>query len=161
MASPYGRPLPVPPNTRYEAGPGMPFLVHNVYSNTPKSSADIYANPMHYVPGTPITYHPATQASPATQAEQGGSSFLLGGAMLHKGFYDLLAMIPTATASRFLWGQGPPKDDTAVVAGPRYENIPPRSPPAAAASPNPNTIATPRKGRRLSKDMVSKPMNFV
>lgn len=82
--------------------------------------------------------------------------------MLHKGFYDLLALIPTATASRLIWGPSKEEGESTVVAGPRYENIAPRSPPAAAtASPNANTNASPRKGRRLSKDMVSKPMNFV
>ena len=162
MNVPYGRPLPAPPYDRYEAGPGMPFLVHNAYNNAPRSSADIYATPMQFAPGMPLPHHPATQASPANPMNEGGSSFFSGGAMLHKGFYDLLALIPTATASRLLWG--PPREEPAVVAGPRYENIAPRSPPAATATPalpNANTNLSPKKGRRLSKDMVSKPMNFV
>ncbi|TFK23660.1 kinase-like protein [Coprinopsis marcescibilis] len=76
------------------------------------------------------------------------------GTFLHKGFYDLLAMIPTPSPSRFIWRNSDPEPDTAsVVAGPRYEEIVP--PPNAAIK------ASPKKGRRVSKDMVSKPTGFV
>jgi hypothetical protein len=82
-----------------------------------------------------------------------------GGTLLHKGFYDLLAMIPTPSSpSRLIWG--PPRVET-VLAGPRYEDIPPagKSPrdPVAAVSP-PVSL---RKDRRISKDMVSKPTGFL
>lgn len=72
------------------------------------------------------------------------------GTFLHKGFYDLLSMIPTPSPSRLLWGT--PNPDP-VVAGPRYEDI--RPPPNGAVK------ASPKKGRRISKDMVSKPTGFV
>jgi hypothetical protein len=72
------------------------------------------------------------------------------GTFLHKGFYDLLAMIPTPSPSRLLWGA--PKPDP-VVAGPRYEDI---KPPTGGA-----VRASPKKARRISKDMVSKPIGFM
>ena len=86
---------------------------------------------------------------------------LRGGTMLHKGFYDLLALIPsTPSPSRFFWPARPPQDPE-PVAGPRYEEIPsspPRSPPVQAPSSPPPPL---RKGRRISKEMVSKPTGFV
>lgn len=79
--------------------------------------------------------------------------------LLHKGFYDLLAMIPTPSPSRLLWGNpAPPPPDPVVVAGPRYEEIPTRRPDADPPLP----LSPPgRRGRRISKDMVSKPTGFV
>lgn len=70
------------------------------------------------------------------------------GTLLHKGFYDLLAMIPTPLPSRILWNASPPEQP--VLVGPRYEHIAPTG-----------TRPTVRKGRRVSKDMVSKPTGFV
>ncbi|KAJ8581448.1 hypothetical protein M405DRAFT_832424 [Rhizopogon salebrosus TDB-379] len=48
---------------------------------------------------------------------------LPAGTFLHKGFYDLLAMIPTPSPSRFLWGAGrstrpTPADEQRVVISP-------------------------------------------
>ncbi|KAG6903070.1 hypothetical protein C0995_006257 [Termitomyces sp. Mi166 len=79
------------------------------------------------------------------------------GTFLHKGFYDLLAMIPTPSPSRLLWGTSKPTSTAPdpIVAGPRYEDIGPG--PTKAASPAVYT----KKGRRISKDMVSKPTGFV
>lgn len=81
------------------------------------------------------------------------TSTIPAGTFLHKGFYDLLAMIPTPSPSRFLWGAptGPTPDP--IVAGPRYEDIKPLPGGAIRSSP--------KKGRRISKDMVSKPKGFV
>lgn len=78
----------------------------------------------------------------------------LYGTIIHKGFYDLLAYT------------------SSFIAGPRYESIPPSSPPvvvessAAAkalaldkgnyASPNPG----PKPGARITKDMISHPREF-
>ncbi|KAF8348356.1 kinase-like protein [Amanita rubescens] len=70
------------------------------------------------------------------------------GTLLHKGFYDLLAMIPTPLPSRILWNTSAPEQP--VLVGPRYEHIAPTG-----------TRPTVRKGRRVSKDMVSKPTGFV
>ncbi|KAG6866732.1 hypothetical protein C0991_011391 [Blastosporella zonata] len=85
------------------------------------------------------------------------TSSLPVGTLLHKGFYDLLAMIPTPSPSRLIWGTSRPAPVAAdpIVAGPRYENIsssPTKPIPPAAYS---------KKGRRISKDMVSKPTGFV
>jgi protein-serine/threonine kinase len=77
------------------------------------------------------------------------SSGIPVGTFLHKGFYDLLAMIPTPSPSRLIWGTPPPPSDP-DIAGLRYEDINTNS-----------TRATARKGRRISKDMVSKPAGFV
>ncbi|KAG6830456.1 hypothetical protein H0H92_000609 [Tricholoma furcatifolium] len=76
------------------------------------------------------------------------------GTFLHKGFYDLLAMIPTPSPSRLIWGNSSQVAEY-TVAGPRYENIGPS--PTRAAPP----AASAKKGRRVSKDMVSKPTGFV
>lgn len=94
---------------------------------------------------------------------------LLGGTLLHKGFYDLLSMIPT-TPSRMFW-----REEEEPIAGPRYEEIaskeplnsrkPVESPPPPAATvSSPTTPTSPQRnlrGRKISKDMVSKPVGFV
>ncbi|TRM69454.1 kinase-like domain-containing protein [Schizophyllum amplum] len=149
------RPLPIPP------GPPDLMMASGYYNNGP------YPYPPSFIP-----------THPHDQETYGGSNAfkttLAGGTLLHKGFYDLLAMIPTPSPSRFLLGAtaaSPPPPD-AVVAGPRYETIragrPPLPPPAPAPrSPQypayspPPSPATPRKGRRISKDMVSRPTGFV
>ncbi|TEB37406.1 kinase-like protein [Coprinellus micaceus] len=82
-----------------------------------------------------------------------GASSIPVGTYLHKGFYDLLAMIPTPSPSRLLWGPPKPPDEEPVVAGPRYEHIQPLE--------NAAVKAMPKKARRVSKDMVSKPTGFV
>lgn len=109
-------------------------------------SSDMFArdNPRSGVGGFP-------SPSPNAFSAHGTSSIPVG-TFLHKGFYDLLAMIPTPSPSRLLWGS-PRPDEEQVVAGPRYEEI---FPPANAA-----VKAMPKKGRRVSKDMVSKPTGFV
>ena len=91
---------------------------------------------------------------------------LRGGTLLHKGFYDLLAMIPTPSPSRLIWGA--PKSAEPVepeIAGPRYEDIPAHQTITAKTTttqlPPPVAAVTQRKGRRISKDMVSSPTGFV
>lgn len=69
------------------------------------------------------------------------------GTVLHKGFYDLLAVIPTPSPSAF-WRTKQPESNQ-LVAGPRYEQLPQ------------DTQSPPRKPRKISKDMVSKPTGFV
>ena len=58
-------------------------------------------------------------------------------------------MIPTPSPSRLLWGAG--WNQQPVVAGPRYEDH----------SPQISTPAASKKGRGISKDMVSKLTGFV
>ncbi|KAF9653189.1 kinase-like protein [Thelephora ganbajun] len=139
------RPLPTPPTMPGEGywkndyldprnDPGSPF-----YPFTPHRSFGV-------TPTTPFSDYPTA---------------LRGGTILHKGFYDLLALIPsTPSPSRFFWPARTPQDPE-PIAGPRYEEIPsspPNSPPVQAPSSPPPPL---RKGRRISKDMVSKPTGFV
>ncbi|KAH7909038.1 kinase-like domain-containing protein [Hygrophoropsis aurantiaca] len=81
------------------------------------------------------------------------------GTLLHKGFYDLLSMIPTPSPSRLFWGANPPPPSEQIVAGPRYEDISPRANTRTALLPPNSPIL--KKDRRISKDMVSKPTGFV
>ena len=147
MASRPSRPLPVPP------GPVNPL--GGPYHDNIYSLPNPYHNPL---PRPPYTALPIEEGRPAAT--------LRGGTLLHKGFYDLLALIPTPSPSRFLWGAtaDPPPD---VVAGPRYEDLPDSNqvPPIKLAPTSVSLASTgpvsPKKGRRISKDMVSKPMGFV
>ncbi|KAI5890603.1 kinase-like protein [Schizophyllum commune H4-8] len=144
----------------------------------PPSPPDLMAASPYYSPGPypyPSTFFPQHHYDQETFG--GPSQFkttLPGGTLLHKGFYDLLAMIPTPSPSRFLLGAtggspppAPPSDR--LVAGPRYETIRPGKPPMPPPAPAPRSPAyspppspaTPRKGRRISKDMVSNPTGFV
>lgn len=118
---------------------------------------------LNYVPPFPYANSAMFQQDKARPND--APTTLRGGTILHKGFYDLLALIPsTPSPSRLFWRAQPAEP----VAGPRYEDIPPdgvngtklvtESPPVAsvtAASPVKNL-----KARRISKDMVSKPTEF-
>ncbi|KAI3618650.1 agc ndr protein kinase [Moniliophthora roreri] len=147
------RPLPNPPVMG-------PMSAHHNYNHPLSGPSRIYpTNPYHSPYSNPDSYIQQT------------SSALPGGTLLHKGFYDLLSMIPTPSPSRLLWGSPQQQQQPdSMVAGPRYEDLgPPQShfpPPAAqrgvpmSTSP-PVSPISPRKGRRISKDMVSKPTGFV
>lgn len=151
MASRPSRPLPTPP------GPvnplGGPDHSH-IYS-----LANPYRTPLPRPPYTPLGLSLPVDDEPPTAT-------LRGGTLLHKGFYDLLALIPTPSPSRFLWAAGAdPAPD--ALAGPRYEDLPELNdvPPVKFAPPtvklpSPGPVS-PKKGKRISKDMVSKPMGFV
>jgi len=140
------RPLPVPPTMPGEGywrndyldprnEPGLPYY----YPFRPYQSYGV-------TPTTPFSDHPTT---------------LRGGTILHKGFYDLLALIPsTPSPSRFFWPVRAPQDPE-PVAGPRYEEIPPPPGPPPPVQPPSSPPPPLRKGRRISKDMVSKPTGFV
>jgi protein-serine/threonine kinase len=134
------RPLPVPPQ-------GNSYPSANVDSR-------INPHPSSY------QYPPYTAGDPYDLNDPPTTS-LRGGTLLHKGFYDLLAMIPTPSPSRFFWAASSPTAEP-VLAGPRYEDIsqindpPPVGPPPAPPAPSPL-----RKPRRISKDMVSHPTGFV
>ncbi|KAL0578287.1 hypothetical protein V5O48_003698 [Marasmius crinis-equi] len=128
-----------------------------------------YNNPFNYPPGSPSDLYPTNPyyspyAHPDNVYDQPSPSTLPGGTLLHKGFYDLLSMIPTPSPSRLLWNAQPPAET--ILAGPRYEDIPrsqtsptSKGPPLPASPPL--SPVSPRKGRRISKDMVSKPTGFV
>ena len=145
MTAQYRRPLPVPPDLAGNYG------AHIFYNDLPDASAANYVPSFPSFPAFPYPSYAAKQ-----EAEHiVGPSALPSGSLLHEGFYDLLAFSAN-TASRFLWGA--PKEEQ-PLAGPRYENIPPSSPPLQTSPSGPNV--SPKKGRRISKDMVSKPTNFM
>ena len=111
-------------------------------------------------PHYPFQQYQSYNVAPTTDKFDDHPTTLPGGTILHKGFYDLLALIPsTPSPSRFLWYSRTPQDPE-TVAGPRYDEIPspPNPPPVQAPSSPPQYL---RKGRRISKDMVSKPTGFV
>jgi protein-serine/threonine kinase len=146
MASPLRRPLPTPPSAEgrssrdQQIGPlsadmhqSSPYLSHYAYPPSPSSPRphDVYDEP-------PTTTLP-------------------GGTVLHQGFYDLLAMIPTPSPSRLLWGES--WNQQPVVAGPRYEDLSLK--PNVGMSTSTPPLSTPVLSKKGSKDMVSKPTRFV
>jgi protein-serine/threonine kinase len=151
MANRPSRPLPTPP---------VPV---NLLSGT--DHHDIYplSNPYH----SSHPHPPFGLPGPTPRTDDGPPpATLRGGTLLHKGFYDLLALIPTPSPSRFFWGASADPAPEAV-AGPRYEDLPgPNNflygnvAPPIVNSPSSGPVS-PKKGRRISKDMVSKPMGFV
>ena len=149
------RPLPTPPVVAQDRA--------NVYGiqSGPVGLANSYLYSSFI---SPFPNPPLPRDIPLDEGER--PSVLRGGTLLHKGFYDLLALIPsTPSPSRFLWRT--PNDD--LVAGARYEDIPPSpsravpGPQKALPSTSPTTVSPARnlKLRRISKDMVSKPTGFV
>jgi hypothetical protein len=157
MAYAARRPLPPPP---------MDINGVNEYSGLPRSpvsSADMYSASSPYS-AIPFPYFPFSSRPAAEDSYAPTRSILAGGTLLHKGFYDLLAL---ATPSRFFAAATPSK----LTAGPRYEQINPGSPPAIVPSaleaknvvkpPAPGAVTPLVKNRRISKDMVSSPTGFV
>jgi protein-serine/threonine kinase len=144
MAYPQNRPLPTPPG-----GAVMRPYIGPSYIGT---------NTLESPRFSPYPYPPLAHQPHAYDSEDEPRNMLPVGTLIHKGFYDLLAMIPTPS-SRFFWGAADPIEP--VVAGPRYEdisartNVVPDVPPPLA----PNTPV--KKGRKITKDMVSKPTGFV
>ncbi|KAI0256317.1 hypothetical protein BJV78DRAFT_455348 [Lactifluus subvellereus] len=150
MAGRPSRPLPTPP------GPANPLAAsdfNDIYSlSNPYQSPHPHPHPPYGLPGPSL---PPRDDPPAAT--------LRGGTLLHKGFYDLLALIPTPSPSRFLWGaSADPAPD--VVAGPRYEDLPGSNDApggkVVVSLPSSGPVS-PKKGKRISKDMVSKPLGFV
>jgi hypothetical protein len=131
------RPLPRPPS-----------LTQNRANHAPPALDPLSMNSPYFVPH----YLHTNYASPPQPQihDEPTTSTIPTGTFLHKGFYDLLAMIPTPSPSRLLWAPTTPEP---VVAGPRYEDIKPLPGGAIRSSP--------KKGRRISKDMVSNPKGFV
>ena len=146
------RPLPVPP-------PSPPYNVQQRYDldNELRDyySGSPYSSPQPFPPFVP-------QGIPNYENT---TSALRGGTLLHKGFYDLLALIPsTPSASRFFWPAA--QNDPGLVAGPRYETIRANTPPvpkspASCPPVSPTAQSKNLKARRISKDMVSKPTGFM
>ncbi|KAJ2914388.1 hypothetical protein MD484_g6031, partial [Candolleomyces efflorescens] len=137
------RPLPALPDDHITGSP------HNQYYRGPVA----YGLYPHNYPQYSQFPHASGYAAPVSDVyDSPATSSLPVGTFLHKGFYDLLSMIPTPSPSRLLWGPPKPEPEP-IVAGPRYEHI---HPPANNA-----VKAMPKKGRRVSKDMVSKPTGFV
>lgn len=139
MTSQGRRPLPSPPTNGAPMGP-------RPNQHTAPWHSDIYSLNNPY--SMPYAYPPHAPPPPDLYEEQTTTS-IPAGTFLHKGFYDLLAMIPTPSPSRLLWSSPSPPEN--VVAGPKYEDM----------NANTGTRAMPKKGRRVSKDMVSKPTGFV
>lgn len=129
------RPLPRPPVEAYDAYPinsdRVPIMTSALYPYPPPTS-DVY-----------------DEASPILPA----------GTILHRGFYDLLAMIPTPSPSRLLWGAIQPQRSTRPMAGTRYEEINPND--NVHSSQIPLSLVPSKKGRKINKDMVSPPTCFV
>ncbi|KII92905.1 hypothetical protein PLICRDRAFT_37711 [Plicaturopsis crispa FD-325 SS-3] len=145
--------------------PNPPASVSRInHENAFRSSADIYSfSSPHFAPYSYPYHQYTTQELPPDDYDEPNT--IPAGTLLHKGFYDLLAMIPTPSPSRFLWGGGEPQQaEPEVVAGPRYEDLKPgpapKLLPAAAGRSPPPSPAQGKKGRRISKDMVSKPTGF-
>lgn len=116
---------------------------------------------------SPFPYSPPFSRQPEVDYDEQQSNTLRGGTLLHQGFYDLLSLIPsTPSPSRLFWrGAQNPEP----VAGPRYEDIAPdnvsavKESPLPSPPPPPGSPTSPKnlKARRISKDMVSKPTNFM
>lgn len=164
MASPR-RPLPVPPISPPRDNGWDDFYPH---SGLPGGHPDMYPYGDPHMASYP--YHHSFAPSPPTMpGYEAPSATLRGGTLLHKGFYDLLALIPsipsTPSPSRLFWpaAQSPENE---LISGPRYEEIPDNDMPAQkpiAQPTSPTASSAPRnlKTRRISKDMVSRPTGFV
>ncbi|KAG8880157.1 hypothetical protein FRB97_001046 [Tulasnella sp. 331] len=144
----------------------------------PISSADLYAHASPYYEGGPSwlrgdaegRVYLTEESNRRLQDEyerqrllldqRGGSAFP-GGTILHKGFYDLLALSAPVvqTVSRF-WNATAAKTESSLVAGPQYERLEPATPPRVTNVPASTSPVTPVKKRRISKDMVSTPRGF-
>ena len=162
MASPR-RPLPTPPVSPSRNNDWDGFYPH---SGLPGGHPDMYPYGNPYM--APYPYHPSFSPSPPTTPEYDvPSATLRGGTLLHKGFYDLLALIPsTPSPSRLFWPARAQSPDNELISGPRYEEIPSNGAPAQKPLPQPVSPVAPSaprnlKTRRISKDMVSKPTGFV
>ncbi|KAI8992993.1 kinase-like protein [Trametes punicea] len=163
MASPR-RPLPIPP----VSGPRNDWEGFYPHGGLPGGLADMYSYGNPYM--APYPYHPTmSPPAPPTAEYEPPSATLRGGTLLHKGFYDLLALIPsipsTPSPSRLFWPRAQ-NADAEPVAGPRFEEIESGVSPVQKATAPPTSSAAPSpprnlKARRISKDMVSKPTGFV
>ena len=142
--------LPTRTTTATMSNRPLPALSEHRYQYPPRSSDRFpFASP-YYVPHHYPQYRYPQDDYPDLYEEPATSSFPVG-TILHKGFYDLLSMIPTPSPSQFLagWRASPPSNNDSI-AGPRYEEL-----------DTARIKSMPKKGRKVSKDMVSKPTGFV
>lgn len=104
-------------------------------SPPPRSSADIYARQSSRIPYPPFL---SPNVAPAMASPVSVSS--RNSALVHRGFYDLLSLVPSTPGvgvgnrnggSRFWGGQAAEERD--FIAGPRYEDYP--QTPASPVSP--------------------------
>jgi len=140
------------------------------YSPRSRKSPRYTGSRSYLLPRPSISYPPfPSRVSPWTEPSRRrgtASCYITWRNSITQGLFDLLALIPTPSPSRILWGAGadPPPD---VVAGPRYEDLPESNnalsvkfAPPAVGLPSPGPVSS-NKARRISKDMVSKPTDFV
>ncbi|KAG9006011.1 hypothetical protein FRB95_006459 [Tulasnella sp. JGI-2019a] len=147
----------------------------------PMSSADLYAQASPYYEGGPSwlrndagRVYLTEESNRRLQDEyerqrllldQQGASAFPGGTILHKGFYDLLALsAPVVQSVSRFWNATAAKTESSLVAGPQYERLLPATPPRVTnlpATSTPTSPITPVKKRRISKDMVSSPRGFL
>ncbi|KAG5219604.1 kinase domain-containing protein [Salix suchowensis] len=93
--------------------PALPTMRAEYYHDLPRSPAMYSATNPYF--NSQVPYSPFSDHRAPDLREEPTSSVPVG-TMLHKGFYDLLAMIPTPSPSRLLWG--PPAPSEPIVAGP-------------------------------------------
>ncbi|KAH7888555.1 kinase-like domain-containing protein [Phlebopus sp. FC_14] len=144
MATRPARPLPRPPI------PGRDLY------NDHQLHSDLAPRSGFHVPPYPYP----TYAPPSQDVYDDNAPLLPAGTLLHKGFYDLLAMIPTPSPSRlFQWGSTQPQPPSQMTTSPRYEDMGPKTNPNSSPAFSP--LLASKKNRRISKDMVSKPTGFL
>ncbi|KAH0827531.1 hypothetical protein J3R83DRAFT_4250 [Lanmaoa asiatica] len=124
--------------------PDLDYIDYPLINNDLFPLAPSHFAPYPYPAYTPPSHDPADEPPPLLPA----------GTLLHKGFYDLLAMIPTPSPSRLFQWASNQTPQPSVIPGSRYVPLGPTSPVFPPSSP-------PRKNRRISKGMVSKPTDFV
>ncbi|KIJ67938.1 hypothetical protein HYDPIDRAFT_148062 [Hydnomerulius pinastri MD-312] len=145
MATRSGRPLPRPPIPQ-----------RNYYNDNPLNNDLVPLSGSHFSP-----YPYPTYAPPSQDVYEDTTPMLPAGTFLHKGFYDLLAMIPTPSPSRLFWSSSQPQPSSQMIAGPRYEEVSPKTNARISPVLPPSSSSPLKKNRRISKDMVSKPTGFM
>jgi protein-serine/threonine kinase len=157
------RPLPsIPPQVQQGRYPSPATL-----RGPPHSSADMYAQNSPYYSDYPyaapfsFAYPDAGPSSPPMGMSAPPLSSLPGGTILHRGFYDLLSLIPTTSPNRLWRAQPqPPKEEVKAI---RYEEMQE----GRTVVPRPGNYGPPlppvplKKGRKVNKDMVSHPTGFM
>ena len=143
---------PLPPTPAYP-----PHQFH--HQHPPHNDYDPYAELSNPYTPSRFDYPQYTPSGPTTRLYNDAQprTTLRGGTMLHKGFYDLLSMMPSPSPSRMLWNPPPAEP---IQAGPRYEDLAKDSPQGYPQSPGAGPTGVYRRGK-ISKDMVSKPTGFV
>jgi protein-serine/threonine kinase len=130
MTSPSRRPLPTPPSATGTSPQG-----HHLGPLSADMHFSQYQQP-----------YPQFGSSPRLNlSDEPPTTTLPGGTLLHQGFYDLLAMVPTPSPSRLLWGAG--WNQQPVVARPQYEDQSPQV--KSIPTPQISTPTASKKSRRI------------